>query len=331
MSGKVLITGGAGFMGLHLAGRLLAEGCQVHLVDNFLRGVRDADLERVLAHPEVRFASIDCLDSQAVASLPLDFDYIFHLAAIIGVVHVMERPYRVVLDNLNLTDNLLQHARRQKDLKRFMYPSTSEVYAGTLEQFDLPIPTSEDVPLALSDLARPRTSYMLSKISGECLCHYSDVPYTIFRPHNVYGPRMGLVHVVPGQLQKAFLANDGDEVPVSSVGQTRCFCYVDDALEQLVRMMSLPQCEGETLNLGTQEPEVTIREVAATCHQAVGRKVIIKPEPAPPGSPERRGPDMSKATRLTGFSSGVSLKEGVERTYAWYYKYVFGAGGISAN
>ncbi|WP_376694400.1 NAD-dependent epimerase/dehydratase family protein [Wenzhouxiangella sp. EGI_FJ10409] len=331
MTEKVLITGGAGFIGLHLARRLLDEGMQVHLVDSFARGVRDPDLEKILEHPGARFDEIDCLDAEAVAALPTDFDYIFPLAAIIGVVHVMERPYRVVMDNLVMMDNMIEHARRQKALKRFMYPSTSEVYAGTLESFDLPIPTPEDTPLAVTELSRPRTSYMLSKISGECLCHYADIPYTVFRPHNVYGPRMGLVHVVPGQLHKAFEARDGDEIPVPSVDQTRCFCYIDDALEMLVRMMRSRECEGQTLNLGTQEPELTIREVARTCHEAVGRDVTIRPEPPPPGSPARRGPDMSKATRLTGYSSRVDLQAGVEKTWAWYRENVFESDGVSAR
>ena len=331
MTEKVLITGGAGFIGLHLARRLLAEGLEVHLVDSFVRGVRDPDLEAVLEHPGATFDELDCVDPEAVASLPTDFDYIYPLAAIIGVVHVMERPYRVVVDNLRMMDNIIEHARRQKLLKRLMYPSTSEVYAGTLESFDLPMPTPEDTPLAVTELSRPRTSYMLSKITGECLCHYSDIPYTIFRPHNVYGPRMGLVHVVPGQLQKAYEAEDGDEVAVPSVDQTRCFCYIDDALEMLMRMMRRSECEGQTLNLGTEVPEVTIGEVARTCHDAVGRKTIIRPEPPPPGSPERRAPDMSKTTRLTGYSSTVSLQEGVKRTWSWYRKNVFEGGGMSAR
>lgn len=331
MSEKVLITGGAGFIGLHLARRLLDEGCRVHLIDSFARAVRDPDLEAVIAHPEARFDQLDCLDRAAVEGLPDDFDYIFPLAAIIGVVHVMKRPYRVVLDNLNMMDHVIRLAQRQKRLKRFLYPSTSEVYAGTLEHFELPIPTPEETPLAITDLPRPRTSYMLSKISGECLCHYADIPYTIFRPHNVYGPRMGLVHVVPGQLHKAFEAKDGDEIPVPSVDQTRCFCYIEDALEMLIRMMQSPDCEGQTLNLGTQNPEVTIREVARTCHEAVGRKVSIRPEPPPPGSPARRGPDMTRTIRLTGFESQVGLKEGVEKTWAWYREHVFQNGGVSAQ
>lgn len=331
MNGNVLITGGAGFIGMHLANRLLDEGCRVHLADNFARGVKDAGLEATLARENATFSNIDCLDRSAVEALPLDFDVIFHLAAIIGVVHVMERPYSVIISNMNLLGNIIEHARRQKRLSRFMFASTSEVYAGTLENFELRIPTPEDTPLALPDLARPRTSYMLSKISGEALCHYSGLPYTIFRPHNVYGPRMGSVHVVPGQLKKGHDAKDGDSIPVPSVDQTRCFCYIDDAVEMLIRMMSRPECEGQVLNLGTQYPEVTIREVAETCYATVGRAVTISPEPPPLGSPARRGPDMRRTSALTGYESRVSLKEGIARTYEWYRTHVFDGNGVTAQ
>lgn len=331
MKGKVLITGGAGFIGLHLANRLLEEGYRVHLVDNFARGISDADLDAMLARTGIELSNIDCLDTEAVANLPDDFDFIFHLAAIIGVVHVMKRPYNVVMDNLSLLGNLLAHAARQRNLSRFLFASTSEVYAGTLEHFDLPIPTPESAPLALPALERARTSYMLSKISGEALCHYSALPYTIFRPHNVYGPRMGSVHVIPGQLKKAYDAKDGEAVPVPSVNQTRAFCFVADAVEMLVRMMTRTGCEGQTLNVGTEEPEITIRNVAALCHQVVGRNVMIDPQPPPSGSPARRAPDMSKTSELTGYKSQVSLEEGIGRTYRWYRDQVFEGGGVSAD
>jgi len=331
VSEKVLITGGAGFIGLHLARRLLDEGCRVHLVDSFARGVRDPDLQSVLGHPQARFDELDCLDNEAVSSLPDDFDYIFPLAAIIGVVHVMKRPYRVVVDNLNMMDNAIRLAQRQKNLKRFLYPSTSEVYAGTLEHFELPIPTPEETPLAITELPRPRTSYMLSKISGECLCHYSGIPYTIFRPHNVYGPRMGLVHVIPGQLQKAFEASDGEKVAVPSEHQTRTFCFVEDAIDILIGMMTAKECAGEVLNLGAEQPEVTIGEVASVCHRTVGRNVQILGEDPPPGSPARRAPDMAKTTRLTGLAASTSLADGVAHTWEWYRENAFGSEGISAT
>jgi UDP-glucose 4-epimerase len=331
MSENILITGGAGFIGLHLGKRLLENGYRVHLVDNFSRAVRDDDLQGVLQHPAASISNIDCLDAKAIGQLPLEFNAIFHLAAIIGVAHVTNKPYRVMIDNMRLLDNLIAHAHRQTRLSRFLFASTSEVYAGALENFELMIPTPEEVPLAITQLSRPRTSYMLSKVSGEALCHYSDLPFTIFRPHNVYGPRMGSIHVIPEQLRKAYDAQDGDTIDVSSVDHTRCFCYVDDAVEMLIRMMRSPECEGQTLNLGVEKPEVTIEEVVTTCWEVVGRKLNLRPLPATLGSPARRAPNAEKNRRLTCYEPQVPLREGITRTYDWYFNRVFKAGGVVAQ
>jgi UDP-glucose 4-epimerase len=332
MTKKVLITGGAGFIGFHLASRLLKDGFTVDLVDNFSRGVRDPELQSLLSNfSSASFACVDCLDQSETRKIADDYSYIFNMAAIIGVQHVIKQPYRVLLDNLKLLDNLIQVAQIQKNLERFFFPSSSEVTAGTLEHFHLPIPTPEHVPLAVADLKRPRTSYMLSKIAGEYLCHYSDIPYTIFRPHNIYGPRMGLAHVIPGQLKKAFDAKDDDYVSVASVDQTRCFCYIDDAVEQLIRMMNRSASAGETLNLGAESPEATILEVAKICHVTVGKKVLIKEEPPPLGSPRRRGPDMSKTVAITGYISQIGLVDGINRTYEWYRDNIFTAKVVSAK
>jgi len=328
---NVLITGGAGFIGAHLVRRLLDAGHRVHLVDNFARGVDDPTLATLLARDGVSFSRTDCLDTRAVAALPLDFNVIVHLAAIVGVVHVTQQPYRVMVDNSNLLSNLIEHARRQRHLRRLMFASTSEVYAGTLEHFGLSIPTPESTPVALPDLARPRTSYMLSKLVGEALCHYSGLPITVFRPHNVYGPRMGSAHVVPELLKRAYDARDGDVLTVASVDQTRSFCYIDDAVEMLSRMMDSPDCAGQTLNLGTERPEVTIADVANICMAVVGRNLRIEPRPAPAGSPARRAPDMTRTAALTGYVSRISLREGIERTFDWYRRNVFENAGITAH
>ena len=331
MSRKVLITGGAGFIGLHLANRLLDEGCQVHLVDNFSRAVDDAELKETLARDQATFSSVDLLNADNIEILAIDYDLIFHLAAIIGVVHVLERPYNVLYDNICMLGNMLELARRQTRLSRFFFASTSEVYAGTLKHFDLPIPTPENTPLALTDLSHPRTSYMLSKIYGEALCQQAGIPFTLFRPHNIYGPRMGMAHVIPEQLRKAYDADSGDSIEVFSVDHTRCFCYINDAVEMLWRMMELPDCEGKTLNLGTQNPEVTIKEVVEACFAAVGKELKIDAKPASSGSPARRGPDMSLTIELTGFESKVNLREGVARTYEWYLKNIFEGEGTTAQ
>jgi UDP-glucose 4-epimerase len=331
MNKKVLITGGAGFIGLHLANRLLEEGCQVHIIDNFTRAVDDDELKETLSRDHTSFSSVDLLDTNNVKNLDVDYDVIFHLAAIIGVMHVLERPYNVLYDNIRMLGNMIDLAHRQTNLTRFFFASTSEVYAGTLKYFDLPIPTPESTPLASTELSLPRTSYMLSKIYGEALCQQAGIPFTLFRPHNVYGPRMGMAHVIPEQLRKAYNAKEGDYIEVFSIDHTRCFCYIDDAVEMLWQMMKSSDCEGKTLNLGTQNPEVTIKEVAEACFTAVGKKLNIDAKPVSPGSPTRRGPDMSQTIELTGFESQVGFLDGVARTYDWYKKNIFEGDEITAQ
>lgn len=331
MSNKVLITGGAGFIGLHLANHLLDHGYHVCLADNFARGVKDDYLNSTLNRENVTISEVDVLELHAVLSLGDDYDVIFHLAAIIGVAHVMERPFNVLYDNIRMLGNMLELAKQQMKLSRFMFPSTSEVYAGTLKYFELPIPTPEAAPLAVTALDEPRTSYMLSKIYGEAMCQQSGIPFTNFRPHNIYGPRMGMSHVIPEQLQKAHEASEGGSVDVYSLEHSRCFCYIDDAVEMLRRMIENNQCSGKTLNLGTQNPEVTMREVAETCIKTVGKNLLMNEHPATPGSPERRGPDMTITGQLTGYESCVGLQEGISKTYQWYKENIFEGEGATAK
>ena len=323
MNEKILITGGAGFIGLHLARRLIDSGYQVDLLDNFARAVNDKELKETLAQDKINFFNIDLLSIDQINKLDTNYDVIFHLAAIIGVTHVMNNPYEVLYKNIRMLGNMIDFAHRQKKLTRFLFASTSEVYAGTLKHFDLPMPTPEDTPLALTNLSHPRTSYMLSKIYGEALCQQSSLPFTIFRPHNVYGPRMGMAHIIPEQLRKAHEAKDGDSIDVFSINHTRSFCYIDDAIEMLFRIMVNDDCESKTLNLGNQKPEVKIKEVAQKCSSVVGKKLFINEKPETPGSPSRRAPDMAKSTSLTGFESRISLHNGIEKTFKWYKKNVF--------
>lgn len=319
---KALLTGGAGFIGAHLAQRLLANGHEVDLVDNFSRGANDETLAELQCADGVRFLELDLLLPGALEETADDYDYVVHLAAIVGVANVVGRPYDVLSDNVRMTEQALALAGRQKGLRRFLFASTSEVYAGTLEKFGLEVPTPEQTPLALPDLDRPRTTYMLSKLYGEALCQHAGVPFTIVRPHNVYGPRMGLAHVIPELLQRAHDATDG-RLEVFSVEHRRTFCFVDDAVEMIARSLESPRCDGQTLNVGTESPEVTIGELAALIAGVVGKELEIVPKPATPGSPKRRCPDMSRTAELTGYSSRVSLEEGVRRTYDAYRARVF--------
>lgn len=330
MNSQILITGGAGFIGLHLANHLLNHGYSILLVDNYSRGVRDSDLNRTLEDEKATFVNCDLRDREEVLRLGDNLSAIFHLAAIVGVSHVSKEPNRVLSDNVQILGNVIELGSIQNNFERLLFASTSEVYAGTLEKVGMTIPTPESTLLALPDLEKPRTSYMLSKIYGEAMCHHSNLPYTVFRPHNVYGPRMGMAHVIPQQLQKAHFASDGQSIEIFSPEHTRCFCYIDDAIQMMRKMMEEESCIGKTLNLGVESPELTIKEVARECYRTVGRDLVVDYMQDTDGSPARRAPDMSDTKLLTGHSQTISINDGIARTYSWYKKNVFETNNISA-
>ena len=331
MSKNVLITGGAGFIGYHLAKNLAESGYQVDLIDNLKRGVVDGALKELLDRPNVTLKNINVLDGDALDHLDKDYTFIYHLAAIIGVSNVLNRPYEVLQDNTLMLLKMIDFARNQKDLQRLIFSSTSEVYAGTLAHFQMQIPTPESTPLTLTALDHPRTSYMLSKLYGEALCQQSGVPFTIIRPHNIYGPRMGLSHVVPELLQKAHNSIQGEVLKVFSVDHMRSFCYIDDAVEMVKRMAESSDCNNQSLNLGNQSREYTIGEVAECIIKTVGKNLVIDPQPATPGSPVRRCPDMSLTTKLTGYEAQIDLEVGVQKTYEWYLAEIFSGSDVSAS
>ena len=328
---KILITGGAGFIGVHLAQRFATLGYHTTLVDNLRRGVLDSELESLLQRPEIEFAQINLLEPEALSQLPDDYTHIVHLAAIIGVKHVMQSPFETLADNISMVRNIVAFSHRQNALERFAFASTSEIHAGRLEHFDLPVPTREDVALGLSDISNPRTSYAMSKIVGESLCHYSGLPFVIFRPHNIYGPRMGQSHVIPNKLAQIYEASDGDTVEVPSADHTRTFCYIDDAVDMLVEMIFNPACANQTFNLGAQSEEIKIGDLVSICAEVVGRTINLKALDATTGSPSRRCPDMSMVTEKTGVTAKTSLRQGVTSTFSWYRKTLFGSEGLSAD
>lgn len=314
---RVLITGGTGFIGYHLAKRLIASGVErIDIADNFSRGPRDTDIAAF--GDKIKIHKCDLRATGALDPLPSDYDVIFHFAALLGVANVRARPYAVLAENVAMTVAALSFAARQKNLSRFVFASTSEVYAGTQATTGVPVPTPEDVVITVADPHEPRSTYALSKIYGESLTMHSSLPFTIVRPHNVYGPRMGQVHVIPELLARTYKAHDGDKLEVYSPAHTRTFCYVDDAVELIRRAAQQPEAAGEFLNVGAQTPEIRIDDLATQIIKVVGRNVKIAPQPPTPGSPPRRCPDMQKATRLLGYSAKTGLAEGLERTYAWY-------------
>jgi UDP-glucose 4-epimerase len=325
------MTGAAGFIGGHLATRFLSQDIEVHLLDNFSRGVEDPFLKEIQNKSNARFFTIDLMQPSCFKDLGNDYDIIIHLAAIIGVRHVMQRPYSVLHDNVSMLGKVIEFCHKQKKLKRLLFASTSEVTVGSLQYLDLKIPTPETEALALTQLDAPRTSYMLSKIYGEAMCHHSGIPFTVFRPHNVYGPRMGMSHVVPELLQRTLNESQNGKLEVASPTHRRAFCYIDDAIEQISRMVTTDQALNQVLNLGNQEAECSIEELANMVLKVVNRNDIqIKALPDTPGSPSRRCPDMTCTNKIINYKAQVDLYTGVEKTFDWYNEHVFTDGGKTA-
>jgi UDP-glucose 4-epimerase len=328
---KALITGGLGFIGLQLARRLLAEDFAVDALDSNSACCRDVEVEATQAYPRFRAIIGDLRDEHCFADLAPDYNLICHMAAVLGVRTVAADPYRVLEDNVVMTSKLIAFARRQRALDRLIFASTSEVYAGTLQYFGLPIPTPESTPLTVTDLAQPRTSYMLSKIYGEALCRHAGLPFTIVRPHNVYGPRMGMVHVVPELLKRAHDCPQGGRLLVYSADHRRTFCFIEDAVELIVRVALSQDGLNGTFNIGSTDAEVSIAALGELIVQTVGKRLSVEAGPVTPGSPVRRRPDVSRTMAVASYQPAVSLAEGLRRTYGWYCSRIFDAAPVAAG
>lgn len=320
---KALITGGAGFIGYHLANELLQNNYEVTLVDNLKRGVEDKSLIKLEKSEKVKFLSLDLLDTNFYEEIDEEYDIIFHLAAIIGVANVLNRPETVLRDNIMLLFHLIDFAKKQKNLKRFVFASTSEIYAGTLQFFDMEIPTPEDTPLTLTPLEHPRTSYMLSKIYGEAVLRQSALPYTIVRPHNFYGPRMGMSHVIPELLRKAWFDEGNGKLEVFSPSHKRTFCYIGDAVIMMRLLAESNASIGQAYNIGNQEPEVTMRSLGELILSVTGKQYLIEEKGVTAGSPPRRCPNMQKTISCIGYKPRVNLEDGIRETFEWYKSHIF--------
>ena len=316
---RILIFGGAGFIGFHLARRLADDSDHsVTLVDDLSRGRRDQDLELLLRRPNVRLVEADLTDPAALRSLPREWEQVYMLAAVVGVRHAMEGPARVVRVNTLATLNVLEWISPAAG--RLFFASTSETYAGAVSLGHVPVPTPETVPLAISDITNPRFAYAASKLLGEAaVIHYGaarTVPFVIGRFHNVYGPRMGVDHVIPELCLRAL---DGrDPFPVYGAEQRRAFCHVGDAVDAITRLMDSDRASGQIVNVGNDTEETVIGDLVGMVLRVAGVSPRIERQPAPPGSVDRRCPDLTRLRTLTGFVPKVSLESGVAETFAWY-------------
>ena len=321
-SRSILITGGSGFIGYHLAKRLASDGNdQIILVDNFQRGRLDGEFAKLCEAPNVKLIRGDLRDPALRANLGSNYDEVYHLAAMLGVENVLNRPVDVLRVNALLTAEVLEWFVAGGG-KKFMFSSTSEAYAWTQQFFSLPVPTPEDVPLALTDLSNPRSTYSGSKVFGElCVTQYCasyNLPYVITRYHNVYGPRMGYDHVIP-QLHERITSGESP-LAVYSADHLRAFCYIDDAVDCTIAAMRTPAGENQTFNVGNDSEETLISDLARRILSKSGKTAEIVDRQAANDPIKRRCPDVSKARKILGYAPSVSLDSGLDQTLSWYAK-----------
>ncbi len=315
---QMLITGGMGFIGAALARHLLDAGHRVRIFDDASRG----DPRRLadLAH-RIDFVRGDIRNAEEVLNSSNGCNMIWHLAAVNGTQNFYEAPDRVIDVGIRGTVNVVQ-AACSNQVQRLVFVSSSEVYGDALQ-----IPTPETHSLTIPDPTNPRFSYAGSKIAGELLCLHlgpaRGLETVIVRPHNIYGPDMGMDHVIPQLIEKMITAAEGkedQEVEISIEGtgsETRAFCYIDDC----VRGLSLAGMEGDSsaiYHLGT-ENEIDINHLSQLIANALDLRVTAQPSDRRPGSPMRRCPATEKL-RLLGFEARISLSEGLAKTVSWHKK-----------
>ena len=316
---KHLVTGGAGFLGLHLATALAASGDSVDLADDLSRGALDADLEGFLQRPGVRLIRCDLAKPEPWRAWDDAYDGVFHLAGIVGVRNVLAQPDRVLAANARSVLNVVEWFCASGSRKLF-FASTSEVYAWTAQFHPIPVPTPEAVPLAVDDVGNERASYALSKTFGEMAvthaCRRAGKAFAIARYHNVYGPRMGMDHVIPELLKR--LDSGARPVEVYSPEERRAFCYVSDAVQAMLGLMRDGVKSG-TYNIGNDREEIRIEDLARLVFELAGAPdAPMVPVVRPGAGIARRCPDLSRLAAGTGFRPAVPLREGVRRTIDWY-------------
>jgi UDP-glucose 4-epimerase len=313
----VLVTGGAGFIGSHLTERLLAEGKNVVVIDDLSTGNRD-NLSGVKAHPRLRFIESKASACAELPELAARSEAIYHLAAAVGVELVVSSPIRVLETNLRETEVLLEAAAARS--VPVLVASTSEVYGKSQK----PVFSEED-DLLIGPPHQARWSYACSKLMDEFLAlayaKERNLPVVITRLFNTVGPRQTGRY---GMVLPRFIAAAKAGQPLRVFGdglQTRCFCYVNDTVEALVRLQGCTRARGHVFNIGGSE-EISMLDLAGLVLKLLGSNSQIELVPYgkayAPGFEDmrRRKPLVDKLQAVTGFRPATPLRRIIELTAA---------------
>ncbi len=307
---RVLITGGAGFIGSHLAEELTASGHAVHVLDDLSTGTIE-NVRGLRSEPQFSYTIDTCDDGRLVAELVDDADFVFHLAAAVGVQLIVDSPVRTIETNVHCTEVVLAAADKKK--KPVFIASTSEVYGKSRD-----LPFREDGDIVMGATTRGRWSYACSKALDEFLAiaYYRErgLPTVVGRLFNTVGPRQtGRYGMVVPTFVRQALADE----PITVFGsgdQRRCFCHVEDVTRALCGLMERDDLRGEVFNIGSTE-EISMVELAERVKRAAGSKSAIVRVPYDEAYGEgfedmaRRVPDTGKISAALGWQPTHTLDQ----------------------
>lgn len=313
---KILITGGAGFLGSHLTDAFLARGDEVTIL--YVGG--DLKVRHNLSNPRFHYVRDSVLNVDILDGLVLRSDLVYHLAAVVGVEHYVGDPYEVLNVNINGAQAVLKLAYKYN--RKVVFSSTSEVYGRNPR-----VPFAEDDERVLGSTRIDRWCYSTSKAAAEHFCfayHRLGLPVVILRYFNVYGPRLDKIDV--GRVITIFMGQVLRGEPVTVIGdgkQTRCFTYVDDAIRATVEAGLNDRVVGEIFNVGT-DVETNILELAETMIRIAGSpsKVVLVPQASVYGESyedvPRRVPNVRRMHEILGVRADTPLEKGLRHTIEWF-------------
>ncbi|MCA9907480.1 MAG: GDP-mannose 4,6-dehydratase [Anaerolineae bacterium] len=314
----VLITGGAGFIGSHLAEALLNAGHRVTVIDNLTTG-RFENIAQLTQNPNFRFAIEDIRNLTVMDRLVSECDLIYHLAAAVGVQRIINSPTETIETNIGGTEIVLQTARRYR--KKTIIASTSEVYGKGVS-----FPFCEDDDTVLGPTIRSRWSYAASKMVDEflALAYYKEMnlPVVIVRLFNTVGPRQsGQYGMVLPRFVRWAIADEAIQI-YGDGEQQRCFCNVHDVVRAIMALADVPSAEGEVFNIGSTE-EVTIRALAQRVRERTNSRSELRHIPYDQAYEtgfedfRRRVPSLDKIYAAIGWKPALSLDETIDQIIAY--------------
>lgn len=311
---RVLVTGGAGFIGSHLTELLIDLGCDVVVADDFSRGRID-NIEHLL--DEVDLHPVDLTTPEGCIRATEDVEYVFHLAASVGGIHYISRENVGGLTPSVLMNQNVLEASRINGVDRFLFASSACIYREEhdgLNRFN----EEQAVP------ANPHSTYGWAKVLGEIACqaYHEDcaIDCGMVRIFNAYGPRENLdfdsAHVTPAFIRKAIEYPEGEFVMFGDGSQERGFVYVTDLVEGMIRAMER-KVDGEPVNLGNGEEVVSIQELAQTVVDISGKDIDIEHDLNAPVGTSKYAADTTRMKATLDWKPETSLEEGLRRTYEW--------------